>query len=149
MPVLDPDAGPDVVEGEDGDAEEPRRLRTPEEPTDREREDHRLSGHAQYRSWCRHCVRGRGRAWGHSQHLGDDAVPVISFDYAFLDSHDQAEVGSDNVPSEGSSPTLVMWNRHAKGLWAYLIPAKGISFVAVDLVVQTVADDLPGWDIEE
>ena len=69
-------------------------------------------------------------------------MPVISFDYAFLDSHDQAEVGPDNVPSEGSSHTLVMWSNQAKGLWAYFIPAKGINFAAVDLVVQTVADDL-------
>ena len=43
----------------------PHVLKSPAEPSVQEREEHRLGGHAVFRAWCRHCVRGRGRTWGH------------------------------------------------------------------------------------
>ena len=39
------------------------RIKVPKDiaaPTQAEVEEHRLSGHAVYRSWCSSCVRGRG-----------------------------------------------------------------------------------------
>ena len=59
------------------------RPRGPREPTPREVEDHVLTGHAAYRSWCAHCVRGRGSAAPHrtSDHSDENDVPVLSFDY--------------------------------------------------------------------
>ena len=35
------------------------------DPTSREIEDHVLTGHASFRSWCAACVQGRGRAERH------------------------------------------------------------------------------------
>eukprot|EP00973_Karenia_brevis_P076567 10637081-Karenia_brevis.AAC.1 len=37
------------------------RLRGPVVPPEGEVEAHRLSGHAVYRTWCEHCVRGSGQ----------------------------------------------------------------------------------------
>ena len=31
-------------------------------PTQAEQDEHYATGHAAYRSWCEHCVKGRGRA---------------------------------------------------------------------------------------
>ena len=54
-------------------------------PTQSERDDHELT-HANYRSWCEHCVKGRGVEMAHR--LGDDhsqrGVAVIGFDCMFL-----------------------------------------------------------------
>ena len=46
-----------LEESEEGEA--PRALRDPGMPTDRERREHMLT-HIPFRSWCEHCVRGRG-----------------------------------------------------------------------------------------
>ena len=54
---------------EDAEAEaarEPRKAPSPSDPTADEVEAHKLSGHASFRSWCRHCVRGRGIEAAHS-----------------------------------------------------------------------------------
>ena len=52
-------------------------------------EDHVLTGHATFRSWCAACVQGRGRA---ERHQGEGRkevedgpkVPVVSRDYCFF-----------------------------------------------------------------
>ena len=44
---------------------EPPRRNSPSDPTSREIEDHVLTRHANFRSWCAACVQGRGRADGH------------------------------------------------------------------------------------
>ena len=36
------------------------------EPSARQISEHELTGHAVYRSWCRHCVASKGRAHAHS-----------------------------------------------------------------------------------
>ena len=68
LPHGQAEAGGDEVPGEDEAGEEqraPHVLKSPAEPSTQEREEHRLGGHAVFRAWCRHCVRGRGRTWGH------------------------------------------------------------------------------------
>ena len=75
----------DAESGEEMSA--PRRQRTPVEPTSAEKEEHEIAGHACFRAWCRHCIRGRAREWPHSQGFVDangEVVPVVSFDYCFL-----------------------------------------------------------------
>ena len=56
-----------MEETEPTEARVPRRAVSPEDPTDAEVEAHKLSGHACFRSWCRHCVRGRGTEAPHSR----------------------------------------------------------------------------------
>ena len=51
----------------DGDeAMVPRVSNLPPEPSARQVAEHELTGHAVYRSWCRHCVASKGRAHAHS-----------------------------------------------------------------------------------
>lgn len=60
----------DGIDSDGSDAEEqkgerkPIFVRAPREPSKEERDEHCLT-HLPYRSWCRHCVRGRGREWPH------------------------------------------------------------------------------------
>ena len=47
----------DAMEGDGEEARHPTRAQTPYIPTIREREDHLLTGHAVFRSWCPECLR--------------------------------------------------------------------------------------------
>ena len=55
--------------------------------TPAQKEQHAISGHVQYRSWCPHCLRIRGRA---NKHDKDDAgssskaFPILHWDYCYL-----------------------------------------------------------------
>ena len=62
----------------------PRFMMKPEDPTQREREEHAVD-HYPFRSWCRHCVEGRGVERPHcdAPNREDDAAPLISADYGF------------------------------------------------------------------
>ena len=72
----DVDMGDEVAQRGVSDAEsiggdevrEARRRNSPSDPTSREIEDHVLTEHASFRSWCAACVQGRGRA---ERHQGD------------------------------------------------------------------------------
>ena len=39
----------------------PRVPPVPSKPTQAEQDEHHATGHTAYRSWCEHCIRGRGR----------------------------------------------------------------------------------------
>ena len=130
------------AEGEGSDAEggaesrQPRRAQTPFVPTDREREDHRMSGHAAYRSWCKHCVCGRGRNTAHASSASDaePEFPVISFDYCYLGSRAMgAETAEDEAAAEaeGQNPVLVMTDSRSKGIYAMMHLRKGTQFEGV------------------
>ena len=55
----------------------------PPEPSARQIAEHELTGHAVYRSWCRHCIASKGRAHAHSsQEEGE--LPEIGIDYGFF-----------------------------------------------------------------
>ena len=44
----------------------PRVAPVPAKPTQTEQDEHCATGHAAYRSWCEHCVKGRGRISPHA-----------------------------------------------------------------------------------
>ena len=57
----------DVGDGEGGVAEEvvaPKVRKVVAEPTEQEVEEHNVD-HAVFRSWCPHCVKGKGVSYGH------------------------------------------------------------------------------------
>ena len=54
---------------EEEQAEVPSSLPNVYQPTQSEYLDHCVT-HYPYRAWCRHCVEGRGREFGHEQHRG-------------------------------------------------------------------------------
>ena len=68
----------------DGDeAMVPRVPNLPPEPSARQMDDHEFTGHAVYRSWCRHCVASKGRAHAHSSRE-EGELPEMSIDYGFF-----------------------------------------------------------------
>ena len=82
--------------------------------------------HIPFRSWCPHCVRGRGKSYAHRRvHRSDDpdAVPVISIDYGFLGA--PGELPSDAVGG-AKMPVLVVRDRKSKALFTHLVPSKGV-----------------------
>ena len=75
-----------VVGDAEGNGEEPmvRKAVTPDEPAPHDRENHRLSGHAVFRSWCKYCQMGRGRADAHRTTSGERGAPVLGWDYFYM-----------------------------------------------------------------
>ena len=54
----------------------------PAKPTQAEQDEHYATGHAAYRSWCEHCVKGRGRASQHAV-VSEGELPEVGVDYAY------------------------------------------------------------------
>ena len=57
--------------------------RVPAKPTQAEQDEHYATGHAAYRSWFEHCVKGRGRASPHAV-VSEGELPEVGVDYAYL-----------------------------------------------------------------
>ena len=73
------------MEAEDDSKEvvRPRIARNPGQPTQQEREAHNVT-HIPIRSWCVHCMRGRGKDCYHKRLANSNEVPRIGMDYMFL-----------------------------------------------------------------
>ena len=85
------DESADAEVSEDAAHEEfPVRVRRgPPEPSKAARDQHRATGHANFRQWRAECVMGRGRCDYHrGKDHQDDATPILSWDYAFLSAKD-------------------------------------------------------------
>ena len=78
-----------VPEGTSGSALPAKELRRPQQPTADERRLHELT-HLPFRSWCRFCVLGKGRA--NQSRRGNRHLPVVQVDYAF------APIDGGNTP---------------------------------------------------
>ena len=81
----------------------PRVPPVPSKPTKTEQDEHYTTGHAAYRSWCEHFVRGRGRV---SPHViaPEGESPEVGVDYA-------------HMGSEGSQVTILVckcWRRRCQ-----------------------------------
>ena len=61
----------------------PNKMQDPRAPTQAEREEHELT-HLPYRSWCIHCVKGRGKDAPHLVAASDGVLPEVHFDFAFM-----------------------------------------------------------------
>ena len=98
-----------------GDMRFMRKLHDPKLPSRAEVDAHNLT-HLPFRSWCRHCVRGRGQEESHRkcEAREGDGVPEIHFDFAFPGSHGQ----------EGLT-LLVARERDSKMLLSTPLPTKG------------------------
>ena len=100
-------------------------------PTQAEVDEHRLSGHCVYRSWCSSCVRGKGQSGHHKTRTEDDAkgdVPIISMDYGYLGTRNDDEDVEDE--QAGNSPLLVMHDSKSGSILAHLVPRKGVEWEA-------------------
>ena len=121
-------AAGEVIDLDDQEPEEgaqTRRARDPGEPTEQEREAHRDDGHIPYRSWCDHCVEGRGCGEPHKS-TDPGAVPVVSFDYLFVTKQGSmvTEVSTER-DTEIVLKILVAKDSATKSIFAHVVPTKG------------------------
>ena len=115
----------------------PKVVPSPGMPSARDRAIHDIT-HIPYRSWCDHCVRGRGRNRQHKMcgAYGSSTVSRIHMDYCFftekMESGDDgtAAADDDDVDAGGVDPlkkltALVLKESGCGSLWAYPVRSKG------------------------
>ena len=114
-----------VVNEDDSSAElrRPKMSRNPGRPTRQEWEEHQLL-HWPYRSWCKHCVRGRATASPHKTKSDLDreerrksGIPTISYDHCFLGSE-------QNESSAHETPWLVCYDDESEAITVIAVPSK-------------------------
>ena len=116
-------------------------LPTPNMPTLSQVLEHNVT-HCPYRVWCRHCVEGRGREFGHlsCRPCEPRGAPTVSFDYAFIG--DKGEITSqEQADTEiGAAKLLVVRDSKSKAVFGHVVPVKGIDEkgFSVDAVVDCV-----------
>ena len=107
----------DGIEGEEFGKRMPVKMQDPKLPSPEEEREHLLT-HLPYRSWCVHCVRGKGRAKDHRrQGDGERRVPEVHLDYCFLGSAVDAR----------PKTVWVAKDRESRMVMASLVPSKGAS----------------------
>ena len=112
------------------EAEVPKLMRDPGQPTAREREEHELAAHHPPRSWCDHCNSGRVQHDHHREIIRQDppeetAIPCISIDDYFMGNSETA--AKDNI-------ILVVCDNRTKSLGAWQVYKKGaVDWVGIEV----------------
>ena len=96
-------------------------LSVPVKPSEEEIRQHNIS-HVPYRSWCRHCVRGKGRALMHrvvGRSAGDDKEvrPRVFMDYFYLSKREE---GKETLPLQA------ILDENSQRTFSVSLPKKGL-----------------------
>ena len=67
-----------------------KKVQDPRDPSKEERAQHEMT-HLPYRSWCRHCVRGRGKQMPHQGGSQETSISEVHMDFAFLGREDDPQ----------------------------------------------------------
>ena len=129
-------------EGDEEQAAVPATLPAVYQPTHSEYLDHCVT-HYPFRAWCRHCLEGRGREFGHEARGEKDlrAMPVISFDYAFISDRGEVKTLSDFTEAgEAAAKVLVIRDSRSKSVFAHIVPSKGVD--EKGFAVKALVDDV-------
>ena len=138
--------GRDAVEEanlEDEEGEEAKVRRAPKGPTHREREEHEAT-HIPYRSWCKHCVRGRAPNRPHRASIeeADDEkkqfrVPRISMDYFFMGQEGEKAT---------ECPMLVMVDESTDNRYMRAVGRKGLGEGhEMEWLIKDMSEELKSW----
>ena len=124
VPVCPPSVANEQVEGDtveeelmcgvcyDSEAIVPKSVPEVRSPTQSEVEEHNLN-HIPYRSWCAHCVSGRGVERScTSEGRQPGVLPCIHADYMFM--------GAKDV--QGTTPILVVKDDHTESVFPNVVP---------------------------
>ena len=117
------------------EAVQPNLKSAPRRPTQAEIDLHNTC-HSPFRSWCKHCLKGKGVSDQHRRRnpeLRDK--PMISIDYAFLTS-----IESDTLP------ILVYKDKARKYIKTMIVPKKGKDPAAVEFLCSSIRDAGYGKD---
>ena len=116
MPPLGVGAEAGPYEHSEEGVRKPIRCADPGAPTEEEKKEHELT-HLPYRSWCRHCVRGKGRALDHKRCDRQPRLRTVHFDYCFM----------GNIDEQDTRCILVGKEEQTKYMLATVVPKKGMS----------------------
>ena len=122
---------PQSASAEGEESRKPNIAKRPHTPSKSEVEEH-LPLHLEYRSWCPHCVAGKGISDQHRRNLhenGEQLGVTVSLDYCFMTA-EEAE--------EDMRAILVCYDHNTSGLWVLPVSHKG----AQEEVVKWVVDKL-------
>ena len=113
---------------EDSEPADIRVLPNPKMPTEAERQEHNTL-HIPYRSWCRSCVEGGGKADPHYRRDPDaePLIPTISVDYCFMGTEKEVDVAS-----KSTIPIIVHRNHLDRHISACPVLRKGAEKHAVE-----------------
>ena len=132
----------DPIRVQDGDdiqgVRNPIVLKAPFRVSREEREAHEIT-HTPYRSWCPHCVRGRGRNTPHRLRSDDwkhSGIPKVSMDYVFMSVADERAA---------SNPLLIMVDEATGERSARAVGHKGTSHTDSDWLVRDISEELKSW----
>ena len=114
-------------------------------PSEREVEEHERT-HLPYRSWCKHCVRGRAKSQPHRDQTQFDEeceIPTISWDYMWIDEEANKNKGNETEERENEKgleglPILIWADSLSKGAMAFFVPNKGECEYAIKRGTQDV-----------
>ena len=108
-----------------------RKIKT--EPTQEDTDEHNLD-HAQIRSWCPHCIKGRATS---SPHLARESkgreLPVINIDYAFMNDDRDKKDDQDK-----RMPIIVIKDDETNIKLARVVPNTGVDPYAVDRIKKDI-----------
>ena len=112
-------------------------------PTEEEREQHEIL-HCPFRSWCKHCVRGRGMNSQHKKKIArkeeeenSNEVPRVSMDYFFMSKAD--EEAKDN-------PIIVMVDEQTGEKYSRAAGKKGVGDSGdMDWIIKDMVAELKAW----
>jgi hypothetical protein len=111
--VVDEVDGGEDSEGEAGQRKV-QKMQDPMLPKECDIQNHNLT-HLPYRSWCRHCVKGRGKELPHRRLQDEPGMPELHADLCFL--------GDENDPGN-TVPVFVMRERTTRMTLAAVVPSK-------------------------
>ena len=140
------------MDGDGGDEDEtenegvaPKVARQPGQPTAEERRAHEVC-HVPYRSWCKHCVRGRGRRRPHCR-IGsgrDEDLPHAAIDYTFFTQNGAKKAEDlteeEKIDESKARTVLVMKDSLVESIFAYVVSKKGATHE--EWLAQQMLDDL-------
>ena len=139
-----PEAREDPEEGRE-EVRVPRTPPSPGKPTERERRAHNVT-HYPYRSWCRHCARGRGASRHHRGRSDEDRafskgrVPTISLDHCFLGA-DAIDTGGFGAVEALSNPFLILYDADTEAIYSLPVSTKACTDYVV-YVVRSIIEEL-------
>ena len=112
------------VKYEGGEERKPKTVRSPSEPTKKEREEHSVT-HVPFRDWCQFCIQGRGVESPHRQSgdRSEDTVPLIAGDYGFPGDK-RGEDGKRTTVAEYVT-LLALGDSRSQSTKAIVVPRKG------------------------
>ena len=93
-------------------------------PSQKEVDEHERT-HLPFRSWCAHCVRGKGQSHPHWNTAKEECgTPIISWDYFYMND-DENKANNEEDEESDDTPIVAWHDSNSKATMCYAVPNKG------------------------